>query len=294
MGQPTDRPIILVDGTNFVCRTFYALKTLEDRPKRRHIACLARWWDFIGDTAPLKPKEIYMFFDGMGRRNRDDGYKAHRPDPDPDLIKYEKDSGRMLYYAGFPVVFAQVDSEADRDIACVAHTLKKKGEKNILIFTRDKDLAQLVDDTAKLMLPESKGSWTFLDPEGVKSYYGVRPDQIADYLALVGDKSDNIQGVMGIGPAKGQALMDSFQSLSKAYFASKEEIAKVIGPKLAESFHGSMHDVHKNTALTHLPRKKVKLPHTTFKASDLRKFFFKRTLLMDVNAVRSMREKIQN
>jgi DNA polymerase-1 len=181
---------------------------------------------------------LVVVFDASGKTFRDElfaEYKAHRP-PMPDDMRTQIEPLHELVQAlGFPIL--QVTGvEADDVIG----TLAKQGAKAgmpVVISTGDKDMAQLVDDKVTLVNTMTD---TTLDRDGVKEKFGVWPEQIIDYLALVGDSSDNIPGVPGIGPKTAAPLLAHFGTLEELYKRLKQvpEVAvrgaKQLPPKLEE------------------------------------------------------------
>ena len=279
--------ILLVDGTNFACRVFYALKDYESIPKKRMRIALMRWLDLLKEIRRDSFSGVYFFFDGMGKRDRSDpnGYKAHRADPETAMIEFEMASSKLLRYIGFPVVFPIEGRESDDDIAAVCFTLLRNTEHEIFIYSRDKDFAQLVRDRVSLVLPTTGGKDTVLDSAGVKLKYGVEPRQIADYLALVGDKSDNIKGVPGIGPKKGVSLLERFESLDGILSATKDELSEVVGDRLGEKVFNAKHLIETYFVATSLRERKVSLPKGKADKAKLASLLSQHTILADPDQV---------
>jgi DNA polymerase-1 len=196
---------LLVDGFNLAYRCFHALPELTSS-KGFPTGALHGWckslWKLIDQE---KPDATLVFFD-LGESNDRIAllaeYKAQRkpmPDPLRQQIEPIKALTRAMGLAGI-----EVDGvESDDLLATEAVTLAKQGH-DVIIVSSDKDFAQIVSDKIKIMLPppsaNPKLGWRFLDAAGVQEKFGVPPSQIADYLALVGDTSDNIPGLDGVGP----------------------------------------------------------------------------------------------
>ncbi len=232
------RPLVLVDGSSYLYRAFFGLPPLTNSSGeptgavRGVVSMLKR---LQNDYAT---PHLVVVFDASGKTFRDElfaEYKAHRP-PMPDDMRSQIEPLHDLVQAlGFPIL--QVTGvEADDVIG----TLAKQGAKAgmpVIISTGDKDMAQLVDDKVTLVNTMTD---TTLDRDGVKEKFGVWPEQIIDYLALVGDSSDNIPGVPGIGPKTAAPLLAHFGTLEKLYQSlgevPKVEVrgAKQLPPKLAE------------------------------------------------------------
>src|SRR4051812_20040564 len=196
---------LLIDGFNLAYRCFHALPELNSS-KGFPTGALHGWvkslWKLIDQE---KPDATLVFFDLGESQDRLAilaEYKAQRkpmPDPLQQQIEPIKALTRAMGLAGI-----EVDGvESDDLLATEAVTLAKQGHE-VLIVSGDKDFAQVVSDKIKIMLPppsaNPKLGWRLLDAAGVQEKFGVPPSQIADYLALVGDTSDNIPGLDGVGP----------------------------------------------------------------------------------------------
>ncbi len=196
---------LLIDGFNLAYRCFHALPELT-RADGFPTGALHGWvkslWKLIDQE---KPEATLVFFD-LGES--DDrvallaDYKAQRkpmPDPLQQQIEPIKSLTRAMGLAGIEVQGV----ESDDLLASEAVSLARQGHE-VLIVSSDKDFAQIVDEKIKIMLPppsaNPKLGWRLLDAAGVQEKFGVPPVQIAHYLALVGDTSDNIPGLDGVGP----------------------------------------------------------------------------------------------
>ncbi len=196
---------LLVDGFNLAYRCFHALPELTSS-KGFPTGALHGWvkslWKLIDQE---KPDATLVFFDlgeSDARVALHKEYKAQRkpmPDPLRQQIEPIKQLTRAMGLAGIE----QDGVESDDLLASEAVKLAQQGH-DVLIVSSDKDFAQIVDDRIKIMLPppsaNPKLGWRLLDAAGVREKFGVPPAQIAHYLALVGDTSDNIPGLEGVGP----------------------------------------------------------------------------------------------
>ena len=235
----TSRPLlVLVDGSSYLYRAFYGLPPLTspDGEPTGAVYGVANMLKKL--VAEHVPAHVAVVFDASGKTFRDElfeEYKAHRP-PMPDDLRVQIEPLHELVQAlGFPLL--QVKGvEADDVIG----TLAKQGVAagmDVLISTGDKDMAQLVDGHITLINTMTD---SLLDRDGVKQKFEVWPEQIIDYLALVGDSSDNIPGVPGVGPKTAAPLLGHFGTL-EALFKRLEEVptlsfrgAKQLPPKLAQ------------------------------------------------------------
>ena len=196
---------LLVDGFNLAYRCFHALPELTSS-KGFPTGALHGWvkslWKLIDQE---KPDASLVFFDLGESQDRVAllaEYKAQRkPMPDPLVQQIEpiKALTRAMGLAGIE----QDGVESDDLLASEAVALARQGH-DVIIVSSDKDFAQIVGEKIKIMLPppsaNPKLGWRLLDAAGVQDKFGVPPAQIADYLALVGDTSDNIPGLDGVGP----------------------------------------------------------------------------------------------
>ncbi len=234
-------PIILVDGSSYLYRAFHAmfkadLRNSSGEPTgavRGVIAMLRRLAKDYPDS------HIAVVFDAKGKTFRDDlfaEYKAQRPSMPDDLRLQVQPIHDIIDAMGFPLYI--VDGvEADDVIGTLARQATAKG-MDVIISTGDKDMAQLVNAHVTLVNTMTE---TTLDVDGVKQKFGIPPELIIDFLALMGDKVDNIPGVPGVGEKTAMALLQNLGSLQEIY-ADLEAVrslsfrgAKKMPEKLAEN-----------------------------------------------------------
>lgn len=209
---------LLVDGYNMAFRAFYGMPELT-RADGFPTGALHGWvktmWRLQDQE---KPDGMLVFFDLGGSQDRlalHPEYKAQRketPEPLEKQIPVIKDLTRAMGLVGI-----ELDGvESDDLLASQARMLANAGH-DVLIVSADKDFAQCVDDRIKLLLPpptaNPKLGWRVVDAAGVKEKFGVPPRQIAEYLALIGDTSDNIPGINGVGPKTAAKWFEEFQTL---------------------------------------------------------------------------------
>ena len=223
------RKLLLVDGSSYLYRAFHALPPLSNSRGEPTGAVLGVINMLNKLMKEEKPERAAVVFDASGRTFRDDlfeQYKAHRtPMPDdlraqlPPLLEAVEAMGLpMLRIAGV---------EADDVIGTLARVGTEAGFE-VLISTGDKDMAQLVGPQVALVNTMSN---TRLDRAGVRAKFEVYPEQIVDYLALVGDASDNIPGVTGVGPKTAAKWLNQYQTLD-ALIAHAAEIGGKVGENL--------------------------------------------------------------
>jgi DNA polymerase I len=191
-------PLLLVDGSSYLYRAFHAMPNLTSREGfptgaiHGIVAMLQRL------QTDVKPRLAVCVFDAKGKTFRDDWYpeyKANRsPMPEP-LVQQIEPIHAVVRLLGWPVLEV-AGIEADDVIGTLAKQATREGI-NTLVSTGDKDLAQLVDTHVTLL---NTMTGETLDPAGVMAKFGVPPERIVDYLALVGDSVDNVPGVDKVGP----------------------------------------------------------------------------------------------
>ncbi|MCP4272095.1 MAG: DNA polymerase I [Gammaproteobacteria bacterium] len=227
-------PLILVDGSSYLFRAFYAMPELTNSKGNPTGAIYGVVNMMMKLISQFKPSHMAMVFDAKGKTFRSDlfpDYKAHRP-PMPDELRQQIEPLYHLIKAlGVPLVVVP-DVEADDVIG----TLAVKAAKDnipVLISTGDKDMAQLVTDSVHLINTMNNVT---LDPDGVMEKFDVRPDQIIDYLALMGDTSDNIPGIPKVGPKTAAKWLKQYDNLDNLT-SHADEIKGVVGTNLREHLH---------------------------------------------------------
>jgi DNA polymerase-1 len=225
----TARKLILVDGSGYVYRAFHALPPLTNsrgEPTGAVLGVLNMLNKMIKEEAPDR---IAVVFDAPGRTFRDDlfdQYKAHRAPMPDDLRAQVQPLHDTVAAMGVPLLRVP-GVEADDVIGTLAKQAADAGFK-VLISTGDKDMAQLVGPNVELLNTMSN---TRLDRAGVKAKFDVFPEQIVDYLALVGDTSDNIPGVTSVGPKTAAKWLNQYQNLD-ALIGHAAEISGKVGENL--------------------------------------------------------------
>jgi DNA polymerase-1 len=221
--------LILVDGSSYLYRAFHALpplSTSRGEPTGAIHGVLNMLKKLLRDY-PGTP--LAVVFDAPGRTFRDDlfaQYKAHRPPMPDDLRAQVEPLLQAVTGMGLPLLrIAGV--EADDVIGTLAVRAAAAGEQ-VLISTGDKDIAQLVNERITLINTMSD---TLLDRAGVKAKFDVYPEQIIDYLALVGDSSDNIPGVDKVGPKTAAKWLNAYGTLD-SLLAHAAEISGKVGENL--------------------------------------------------------------
>jgi DNA polymerase-1 len=226
------KKLILVDGSSYLFRAFHALPPLMNS-KKIPTGAVKGVINMIRSMVKNNPESnVVIVFDAKGKTFRNelyDAYKAHRP-PMPDELKVQiAPIHKIVEAMGLPILI--IDGvEADDVIGTLAREASAAGIST-LISTGDKDLAQLVDDQVSLINTMTNEA---LDTDGVKSKFGVYPNQIIDYLALVGDSADNIPGVPSVGPKTAVKWLAEHQSMSEI-IDNASSISGKVGERLRES-----------------------------------------------------------
>ena len=225
----TARKLLLVDGSSYLYRAFHALPPLSSsrgEPTGAVLGVLNMLNKLIKEESPDR---VAVVFDAPGRTFRDDlfdEYKAHRTPMPDDLRSQLAPLLDAVSASGLPLLRVE-GVEADDVIGTLALRGAEAGLE-VLISTGDKDMAQLVGPRISLVNTMSN---TRLDPAGVKAKFDVFPEQIVDYLALVGDSSDNIPGVTGVGPKTAAKWLSQYRKLD-ALIANAGEIGGKVGENL--------------------------------------------------------------
>ena len=227
-----DKPTVLVDGSSYLFRAFHALPPLTTRdgfPTGAVKGVVAMVRRLVKDY-PGSP--LAIVFDPKGKTFRDDlypDYKANRPPTPPELRQQIPPIQEIIKAMGLPLLVVP-GFEADDVIGTVAVQAAESGHR-VIISTGDKDLAQLVGERITLINTMSD---TRMDRAGVVEKFGVPPELIVDYLALMGDAVDNIPGVPKVGPKTAAKWLNQYGSLD-AVMAAADEVKGKVGENLRAS-----------------------------------------------------------
>jgi DNA polymerase I len=203
--------IILVDGSSYLYRAFHAVPNLTTHngfPTGAITGVLNMLFRLLDENDPAYFCVVFDAPGGSFRNKLYAEYKAQRSKMPDELREQIEPLHEIIDCLKFKKIILP-DVEADDVIGTLAQLAQNQGLE-VMISTSDKDMAQLVNE--KIYMVNSANN-IVLDQEGVKNKFGVRPDQIIDYLTLIGDQSDNIPGVPGIGPKTAKQLLDAYQTL---------------------------------------------------------------------------------
>ncbi|WP_137224301.1 DNA polymerase I [Shewanella sp. MEBiC00475] len=206
-----NNPLILVDGSSYLYRAYYAPPHLTNSKGEATGAVYGVVNMLRSLLSRYSPSHIAVVFDAKGKTFRNDmygEYKAQRPPMPDDLRTQIEPLHRIIHAMGLPLICIS-GVEADDVIGTIALQASKEGRAT-LISTGDKDMAQLVNEHVTLINTMTD---TIMGPEEVKTKYGVSPDRIIDFLALMGDKSDNIPGLPGVGEKTALAMLTGMGSV---------------------------------------------------------------------------------
>ena len=227
---PTSPPdLVLVDGSSYLYRAFHALPPLTNskgEPTGAVLGVVNMLLKLMRETAPAR---MAVVFDAPGKTFRDElfaEYKSHRPPMPDDLRSQVEPLLEIVRALGLPLLRIS-GVEADDVIGTLARRAADAGQ-NVLISTGDKDMCQLVDPRITLV---NTMSGSLYDRAGVKAKFDVWPEQIIDYLSLVGDSSDNIPGIDKVGPKTAAKWLGQYQTLDRL-IAHAHEVPGKVGENL--------------------------------------------------------------
>ena len=234
------KPLVLVDGSSYFFRAFHALPPLNNS-KGQPTGAIYGVANMLKRLAKdYEGTQIAVVFDAKGKTFRDEwypAYKAHRPPMPVELSSQFEPLLNVLRAMGFPLLIIN-GVEADDVIGTLAKQATEAGFP-VVISTGDKDMAQLVNEHVTLINTMSRET---LDVAGVKNKFGVQPEQIIDYLTLVGDTSDNVPGIHKCGPKTAVKWLEHYHTLDHLV-ANADAITGKIGE-------------HLRAGLAHLPLSK--------------------------------------
>lgn len=239
MAQIAENPLILVDGSSYLYRAYHAFPPLTNGSGEPTGAMYGVLNMLRSLLLQYRPSHVAVVFDAKGKTFRDElfaEYKSHRPPMPDDLRAQIEPLHQMVKAMGLPLLVVS-GVEADDVIGTLAQEAEKAGHA-VLISTGDKDMAQLVTPNITLINTMNNA---ILGPQEVCEKYGVPPELIIDFLALMGDSSDNIPGVPGVGEKTAQALLQGLGGLD-ALFSNLDKIstltfrgAKTMSAKLEQN-----------------------------------------------------------
>ena len=247
MNTPVKK-IFLIDGSSYLYRAFHAMPPLTTS-SGLPTGAVKGVTNMLRNLRKENPDAYYLsIFDAKGKNFRHDlykDYKANRP-PMPEELREQLSPLKEICNAmGMPVIEIS-NVEADDVIATLAEMGARQGMP-IVISSLDKDLMQLVEDPLIKMMNTMKNQ--VYDVAGVKGKFGVHPNQIIDYLALIGDTSDNVPGVPKVGPKTAVKWLNEFKTI-KGIIENADSLTGVVG----QNFRDSISDLDRNVELVTLKK----------------------------------------
>jgi len=228
--------LLLVDGSALLHRAYHAYPPLTSKSGEIVGAVYGVTSILIAALEQEKPSHVMVAWDlpkPTFRHIKYVGYKAQRPKADSEMVAQIPMVKKVIETMGI-VQIEQEGYEADDIIG----TLSKDREGEVVILTGDQDTMQLVSENVRVLTPAKGANPPVLyGPDEVWNKYGVHPEQIVDYKALIGDSSDNIPGVAGIGPKGASQLLKMFGTLERIYRDIKEvqvHFGELMAKKLAD------------------------------------------------------------
>jgi DNA polymerase-1 len=276
--------VLLYDAYSLIYRAFYAIRFLsgpDGQPVNAIYGLAKMLQKMAADHTPSHHAAVFDLGPPRKRLTLLPSYKAQRPPTPPDLDRQLPVIRDMLEAMRVPLVEAEGE-EADDIIATLA-TRAARADHQVLIASNDKDFMQLVGSRIHLLRPDSKES-TIIDPDGVRKRYGVSPEQMVDFLSLLGDSVDNIPGAPGVGEKTAAQLLQSYGTLDNLL----AHVAEITKPKLRDSLVASAERLQTNRQLIRLQADlplsvdledlKAKAPDATALAAIYRRCGFKSLL----------------
>lgn len=226
-------PFLLVDGSSYLFRAYHAMPDSFKNSKGEATGVIYGVTNMIRKLlADYAPSHIAVVFDAKGKTFRHKmfkEYKANRPPMPDDLREQIQPVHTIVEAMGLPLICVS-GVEADDVIGTLAQQASELGMETV-ISTGDKDMAQLVNEHVSLINTMTD---VFSDIDGVKEKFGVTPEQIIDYLALMGDKSDNIPGIPKVGPKTAAKWLDTYGSIDNI-IEHADEIKGKVGESLRDN-----------------------------------------------------------
>src|SRR5689334_10509703 len=225
-GAPARRPsLYILDAYSLIFQVFHAIPEMTGPAGQPTQAVFGIFRDLLNLVRDRKPDYLAAAFDGEGPVFRSEiypEYKANRTEMPVDLVPQIAVIRRV--FEGFRVpVLMEPEMEADDVIATLARLGEERG-LDVFIVTSDKDARQLIGEHVRLLSLRTRKE---MDAEALEKDWGIRPDQVVDFLALTGDSVDNVPGVPGIGPGYAATFLKEFGTLD----ALLKDPGRVKGPK---------------------------------------------------------------
>jgi DNA polymerase I len=223
--------VLLYDAYSLIYRAFYAIRSLtgpDGEPVNAIYGVTKMLLKMLADHSPSHHAAVFDLGAPHKRLTLLPSYKAQRPPTPPDLDKQLPGIRDVLQAMRVPIV--EIEGEEADDIIATLAVRAAGDEQNVLIASNDKDFMQIVGAHVRLLRPDGKET-VIVDPPAVHARFGVAPEQIVDFLSLLGDSVDNIPGAAGVGEKTAAQLLQTYGTLDNLV-AHASEIAR---PKLRDS-----------------------------------------------------------
>lgn len=249
--------LVLIDGHAMVFRAYYAFPTTLTTKSGEMINAVYGFTSILLTIIKeLHPEFMAVTFDldkPTFRHQEFVGYKAQRPEVDVELTDQLDRVREIVRILNIPI-FEVEGFEADDVIGTLSRQASDREELETVIVTGDKDALQLVDDGKVLVYVPARGKIPekIYDAQAVEERMGVRPDKVTDLKALMGDSSDNIKGVNGVGPKTAAELIKKFGHIEEIY-QHLDELPEKIRQKMTDGFEAAHRSKHLVTIVTDVP-----------------------------------------
>ena len=229
--------LLIIDGNHLMHRSFHAYPPFTDSNNNQIGAVYGFFAILIKVIELIKPTHLIICFDRPSptfRKNMFANYQIKRTKMDDDLVSQMQIIHDALNQLNLPIF--EIDGyEADDLIGTLAFQTEKEKDLETIIFSGDRDLLQLVNSKVKILAPiTGVTKFILFDSQTVKEKFGINPNQIIDYKALVGDASDGYPGVAGVGPKTAVELLNRYETIEKI-FENINLVPVKIAKKLADS-----------------------------------------------------------
>ena len=239
----------ILDAFSLIFQVFHAIPEMAGPAGQPTQAVFGIFRDLLNLLKIQKPDYLAAAFDGAGpvfRSEIDPQYKANRAEMPPDLVPQIPVIRRV--FEGFRVpVLVEPEMEADDVIATLTRRAEERG-LDVFIVTADKDARQLISDQVRILNLRTK---KIMDAAGLEKEWGIRPDQVVDFLSLTGDAVDNVPGVPGIGAGYASTFLKEFGTLDQLL----ANVDHVKGPKKQQSLRDHAETARRARAAGHAPRR---------------------------------------
>ena len=272
MGKKS-KHILLIDGENILHQSFHKFEKLKSTDGKPSGAIFGFFKSLHMYVNRLDPDELYISFDNGHSSIRDEltpNYKGHRKNISIDYESLQSQKAeimKILKYLRIPYIFDKnklTNYEGDDFLAYLA--LRTFKDEKITIISSDKDFNQLISDKLKIFSPRKE---EYVRLKNCKEIFGYDPDETVDYLSLVGDKSDDIEGYPGMGPVKTRKFLDQYGTIMEYLYQHPED------KQMAEVYHRNKKMIDLRWYIENVPLDQDELPIKLYKDGQIKLKKFK-------------------